>query len=203
MHTSRRAFLAATGAAATTGAAGCLDNSKYEKVEELPRPTLGPDDAPVTMQLFEDYACPACKQFNDRVKPDIVEEYVEEGILQIEFYDYPIPVDGTWSWRTAIAARAVQDEAGNDAFWEYNNAMFDNQSRLGYETIETVAMEMDLDAELIVDKTDDGVYRPVVNADRTQGKNQGVQGTPGVFINGQLVGRPDYGTIARAIDRSH
>lgn len=40
---------------------------------------LGAEDAPVTIQLYEDFQCPACAQFVRDTLPEIVERYVEPG----------------------------------------------------------------------------------------------------------------------------
>lgn len=45
--------------------------------------TLGSEDAPVTIYLYEDLQCPACASFARRTFPDLVTRYVEPGEVKV------------------------------------------------------------------------------------------------------------------------
>jgi protein-disulfide isomerase len=186
--------------------AGCTDsNIPEDAVQELPAPTLGSDDAPVTVEIFEDYGCPHCATFNERVKPSLISNYISTGKAKLEFHDYPVPVT-EWSWPSAMAARSVQDRADDEAFWDFSQVLFDNQSRLGYALFRETANELSLDGAGVVADARNNMYRPVVQNDYDYGQSKGVSGTPTVFVAGQLV-RPSgntyesyYRAIAQAIE---
>ncbi|MFB6256669.1 MAG: thioredoxin domain-containing protein [Haloplanus sp.] len=120
MERTRRAYLAAAAGLGLGATAGCLGGSSggangctiedEPTVGELPAPTLGSSDAGVTVMAFEDFACPHCATYSLEVFPQLRSEYVEPGVVRHEFHDFPIPVDETWSWQAASAARGVQDE---------------------------------------------------------------------------------------------
>jgi len=54
------------------------------------RNILGDPDAPVTVQAWEDFRCPACAAFNQRVKPGLVDNYISSGKVKLEFRHFPL-----------------------------------------------------------------------------------------------------------------
>ena len=62
----------------------------------LPNPnglTLGDPNAKVTIDVFEDFQCPACQQFSDQIEPLIVQNLVATGKAKYIFRHYPF-IDG-------------------------------------------------------------------------------------------------------------
>ena len=199
MPTTRRSYLAAVGAATAVGAtAGCLGGSastlpdgcdvgELDAVSSLPRPALGAADAPVTVDVFEDYACPHCRTFTQEVSPEIRSDYVDPGEVRYRFFDFPIPVDEEWSWRAASAARAVQARADAETFFAFAEGVYDNQGQLseaGGRIVHDLANDLDIDGCAVAAAADQEPYRSVVEADRRAGRDRGVTGTPTVFVNG-------------------
>ena len=208
MPINRRRFLGGAGAALTVAIAGCTDSIPDDAVEDLPAPTQGVDDAPVTVEIFEDFGCPHCKEFNAEISPKLTENYASNGNAKIEFHDYPVPVTDA-SWPAAMCARAVQDRTGDEDFWTYAQYLFDNQGQLGWNLFREAANELDLDGDAIVRDGRDNKYRPVVQADYDYGDSIGVSGTPTVFVEGERVSPPEGGTyddyyqsIATAIEEN-
>lgn len=80
---------------------------------------LGDVDAPVVMLEFADFRCPYCGVFAREALPEIVEDYVDAGLLRIEWWDAPI--FGGESFDAAVAARAAGEQG---MFWEYYDALF-------------------------------------------------------------------------------
>jgi len=197
----RRRVLAGIAGASTFAVAGCLggSNTPDDAVEDLPNPTLGDDTASVTVDVWEDFSCPHCATFDANVYPRLVDEYVESGDIRYVFNDFPIPVHRRWSWDVAQAARAVQDRVGEYAFWEFKDTMFRNQDAYSETFISETATALDVDGgDLIADVNADR-YRPVVENSRSRGDENGVRGTPTVFVDGESV-PASYDAIASAID---
>ena len=136
MPTTRRSYLVAVGAAAAVGTtAGCLggggsasalpdgcDVGELDVVSSLPRPALGPEDAAVTVDVFEDYACPHCQTFTQDVYPEIRSKYIDPGEIRYRFFDFPIPVDvrrsdlrvHVFGERLAVRAREILEHVYGD-----------------------------------------------------------------------------------------
>ena len=213
---SRRAVLAGLSAAAATATAGCLggggggenggsDEVPADAVESLPTPVQGDEDAPVTVAVFEDFACPHCRTFAVDVQPRIVDEYVDPGDVRYEHHDFPIPVDDRWSWEAPGAGRAVQDTVGDAVFVTFTGRLFEEGWADGSPTyseslMRDLASAVGADPDTVVADASGNRYRPVLEADRESGLDRGVQATPSVFVDGTLLDRPDYSTISSAIE---
>ena len=212
---SRRAVLLGLAAAGLGTTAGCLGGQDTGEdlgtstvttggagtpVESLPAPVQGDPDADVTVMAFEDYACPHCRTYVLDVLPDIESKYVEAGTIRYEHHDYPIPVHGTWSWAAAGAARAVQHAVGDDAFFEYSHRLFENQDRYSVELLGDLAEQVGADPRTVRRAAREETYRPVLEADRQRGQEQGLDGTPEIYVNGTATADPTYETVSAAIE---
>ncbi|MCZ2528167.1 DsbA family protein [Streptomyces sp. HB2AG] len=86
----------------------------------------GRADAPATLTVYEDFRCPACKQFEDTYRSTI-DSLVKSGDLRVDYHLVTIidgNVGGQGSTRAANAAACSQD-AGH--FPEYHDVLFANQ----------------------------------------------------------------------------
>ncbi|MFB6161789.1 MAG: thioredoxin domain-containing protein [Haloferacaceae archaeon] len=197
----RRQYLAVAAGAA---AAGCLggDGGGGTATPEpsLSAPVLGDPDAAVTVASYEDFACPHCRTYALDVFPRIREEYVAPGKVRYEHHDFPIPVDERWSWDAALAARAVQDAVGDEAFFEYATRLFENQGQYSMDLIGRLADAVGADADAVRQAVREERFRPTVAADRRRGRDAGVSGTPTVFVDGEALSSYGYRTVADAIE---
>lgn len=181
--------------AGTANAGTATDNGS------LGPPVAGDPDADVTVAMYEDFACPHCRTFNEEEFPQLEPEYIEPGSIRYEHHDFPIPVDQTVSWQAPSAARAVQATVGDDAFYEYTKLLFANQGSLGPDTYASLAGEVDADGSTVRTAAEERRYDEVVEADRQQGIDAGARGTPAAFVNGQQVDAT-YEAISSAIDEA-
>ncbi len=135
------------------------------------------------------------------MEPKLIEEYVEEGTLRIEWRDFPY--QGRESVSAALAARAAQAQG---KFWEYHDVLYDNQSSGnsgGYseENLVALAEEVGLDTRRFEEDLLSARYEGVVQADFREGQSLGISGTPTFIINGQvLVGLQPLRVFERVIE---
>lgn len=198
---SRRKLLGAAGAAGVAGLAGCLGGGGGDdgNAPELAPPVKGNPDAAVVVKVYEDFACSHCATYTEEVLPKLESEYLEPGRIRYEHRDFPIPVDQRWSWSTAIAARSVQDTEGDDAFWEFAKEAYRRQAGMSMSAIKEIAGQVGADPARVTEDTRNEAYRSVVEADRKNGVDAGVGGTPTVFVDGETI-TSNYIAIAGAID---
>lgn len=135
------------------------------------------------------------------MEPELVQRYIENGTLRLEWHDFPYL--GQESVQAAVAARAAQEQG---KFWEYHDILYQNQNgensgAFSDENLTAFAEEAGLDMERFKAALESGVYEEVVQEDFREAQDAGIQGTPSFTINGQpLVGLQPVETFAQAIE---
>ncbi|MGJ7440340.1 DsbA family protein [Aquipuribacter sp. MA13-6] len=144
----------------------------------------GDVDAPVVMIAWSDFQCPFCGRFARETEPALVEEYVETGVLRIEWRDFPYL--GEQSTTAALAGRAAAEQ---DMFWPFHEALYDleippNSGELDAERLQQIAVDTGLDGAAFAATMADPAARQAVEADFTEAQQLGVTGTPTFLVNG-------------------
>ncbi|GAB3018517.1 DsbA family protein [Natronobiforma cellulositropha] len=200
---NRRTFLTVAAGAGCVALAGCTSDSGPEELDdvdgdgdgvgvdpdEFPRPALG--SGPVTVDVYEDLACPFCHQFEAQVFPSIESDLIDTGEITYRYFDFPIPVDEDRSVDMANAARAVQaetytdDEPAGDLF-AYKAAVF-RTSDWSDSNLVALAEDVGVDGDAVASALEEGTYYPVIEADRSAAVDRGVTGTPTVFVEDERI----------------
>lgn len=163
---------------------------------------LGDPDAPITIIEFTDFQCPFCARHFQQTYPQLIEEYVDTGIVRYVFKDFPLNSIHPQAAEAAQAARCAGDQG---AFNEMHDVLFQRQMQWSGQTPTTLfvafAEELGLDSDAFEQCLTSGKYIDAVNADLDQGLELGVTGTPAFFINGYLVsGAQPYSLFQQAIE---
>lgn len=163
-------------------------------------PTLGSEDAEVTMVMFEDYQCPFCGRFETTAYPQIVDEYVESGDLEIVWMDYPLDRH-PWAMAAAEINRCIHEEDG-DAFWTVKDRVYENQDSMDRSNVEdrmlSWAEDEGVDREAVASCYANDEMVDDIEDDIRQG---GQLGTPTVYINGQeIVGAQPFQNYQSVIE---
>ncbi|HSK99916.1 MAG TPA: thioredoxin domain-containing protein [Rubrobacteraceae bacterium] len=168
--------------------------------------TLGREDAPVEIQLYEDFQCPACAQFARETLPELVEARVEPG--EARLVSETMAFLGPDSVSTARAALAAGEQ---DRYWQYAYLLFENQGaeNSGYATDEfltNLAEETEgLDVEEWRAARDDASVDKELEAVQKRADAAGVQATPTIVVSGpggeeMLRGAVPIEEVERAIE---
>ena len=56
----------------------------------LPARAEGPKDAPIVIDVFSDFQCPACKQLYESTLTRVVEDYCAKGKVLLVHHDFPL-----------------------------------------------------------------------------------------------------------------
>ena len=83
---------------------------------------MGDPDAPVVIEEFSDFQCPACQFFHEETLEQVVDEYVRTGDVYYIFR--PFPFIGKESQVAALGGYCAAEQG---LFWEYSNIVFTNQ----------------------------------------------------------------------------
>jgi protein-disulfide isomerase len=151
------------------------------------------------MVEYGDFQCPYCGRFAREVEPKLVEKYVEDGTLRMEWRDFPYL--GQESVDAALAARAAQEQG---RFWEYHGLLYENQpAGFSRDRLIELAREAGLDAGKFESDLASNRYEAAVARDFQEGQRIGVSGTPTFIINGEvLAGLQPVGVFEDAIERA-
>jgi protein-disulfide isomerase len=183
---------------------------QQESFDLQSQPVLGADNASVndTIQVVEfgDYRCHHCQSFDIEHKPQLVEQYVNNDEVNVEFYWINSPILGAQSVTAAIGSECVAEEAGrsSDAFWNFHSAMFET-SDLNYnaDAITQVARDSTsgLDYEEINSCIADRETQDAVDKDMSIADGNNVTSTPTIFVNEERVSGYDFSTLQASIER--
>lgn len=196
---TRRQVLIGLGAGGTAALAGCLGGGEGGAD---PVPVRGDPEADVVLEVFADLNCPFCADYNENGFPDVQSQFLDDGLIRYEFRNFV--TTGTAGEQAASAAREVFDRHGNDAFWQFKTAMYDNQDRMPAQIPEVfadVASNLDLDADAIAEAGNDRSYQNAVESDIDRGRSLGVQGTPSFVVDDSLVNTRGANTMERVVSR--
>lgn len=173
--------------------------------------TLGDPNAPVTIDVFEDFQCPACQYFTENIEPLIIQNLITPGNVKYTFHNYPF-IDGngaTSGGESDQAADASMCANEQGKFWDmhailYANWNGENKGNLNNTRLKAMAEAIGLDMNSFNDCFNANKYEDDIQADFKLGGDMGVSGTPSVFVNGAKVGQPDkiatYEEIADAVN---
>lgn len=169
--------------------------------------TLGDPTAPVTVEVFEDFQCPACKSYSEQIEPQLVENEVANGQVHYVYRHYPFLDDRAAGNESDQAANASMCAAEQGRFWDYHDMLFanwngENQGSFADRRLEAMAEALGLDMEQFNTCFQQDRYADEINADFARGQELGVTGTPSIFVNGQQISPgfiPSYADIQQAI----
>jgi protein-disulfide isomerase len=138
----------------------------------------GPEDAPYTLVEYGDYECPACGRLYVILR-DLQKDMASR--LRIVFRHYPLSGIHHHAQQAAEAAEAA---GAQGKFWEMHTLLFERQQALRTKDLIRYAEELTLDVERFRHELKNETYSERVRADFLAGVQNGVYGTPGLFLNG-------------------
>lgn len=158
--------------------------------EALPAPTCvvelgsspqrGPSDAWVTIVEFADFQCVFCRD----VEATIARVDRERPGLRWVFKHFPLTSIHPRALDAALAAECAGEQ---NRFWEMHEQLLANQHALDPVSLSKYAEGIGLDLETYhVCVVSDAALRRTA-ADFSLGIDNGVEGTPAFFVNGQLI----------------
>jgi protein-disulfide isomerase len=176
-------------------------------ITPFPRPeanqnAMGDPNAPVKIEEYSDFQCPACLSFYKDTEKLIAEQYVATNKVYFTYHSM-----GAWIGpESGAAAEAAYCAGDQGKFWEYHDILFDNwtgenvgafsaQRLLAFG--EALGLKMDEFRSCL----DSHKYANQVAQDRAEGDKLGVTATPTFFVNGKkIVGSQSFATFQQEIE---
>jgi protein-disulfide isomerase len=153
---------------------------------------VGPADAPVTLDLYEDFQCPNCKALEDATGSTI-DDLVAAGTVQVRYHGMAfLDTDDNddYSTRALNAAAVVADAAGTDAYATFHDLLFASQpeeggSGLTDDQLIAYALQAGAGGAAVESGITDLEYGDWVADATDQASKDGVTGTPTLFVDGE------------------
>jgi protein-disulfide isomerase len=146
----------------------------------------GPADAPIKIEEYLDYQCPACGAYANQFEPGVVDAFSKSGKVR-----YEVRSISFIGQESVDAAQAVLCAADQNKFWEMHNSIFanqqgENQGAFSKARLKEIASVVGLDTAAFNTCLDSDKYASKVAQERDEGDKRGVTQTPTFFVNGKM-----------------
>ena len=193
LRLAERAFVEKLRAAASIQVFLKAPESPVFSISTKDQPSLGDDNAAVTIVAFTDYQCPSCASMHPALERVVKEN---AGKVRLVTRDFPLSQHAD-AFKAAEAAEAAREQG---KYWEYIAVLMRNQSSLGVEKLKSFASELGLDRTRFDTALDSGKFAETVQRDVEDGMKLGLTGTPSLFINGRRVTAKTYEDLKASVD---
>lgn len=185
---------------------GIYQGNKEAKVTQPTAATVNygfqSGDGPVTVDLYVDFMCPACNQFEQTYEASL-QEAVKNG--QITLIKHPVAILNRMSQGTDYSTRAGAASvcaADGGKFTEYAAALFaaqpqENTKGLTNAELADIGTGIGLGEDFVA-CTNAQTYAAWIDKGTEKASEDGLSGTPYVKINGESVELKDFSTAIQA-----
>jgi len=136
----------------------------------------GNPDAVISVIEYSDFECPFCQRHHPTMQ-QLVDEY--DGKVNWVYRHFPLSIH-PGAQKAAEATQCAREQGGNDAFWEYADALFEKGTSAAM--LPQIATDLGLDATKFNDCLSSDKYAQYVADDMSGGASAGVRGTPGNIV---------------------
>jgi protein-disulfide isomerase len=159
-------------------------------------PAKGPVAAPVTVVMFSDFQCSACKATHPLLEKAMA---MFPGKIRFVVRDFPLESLHPNGFRAALAANAANAQG---KFFEYTEVLYANQDALDDESLKKYAAELGLNVKLFEIDFNSEKNAAEVRKDMADGNKYGVNSTPTIFVNGVKARDLSVNGFKAAIERA-
>ncbi len=151
------------------------------ELQSGPHPDSNPN-AVVTVQVYSDLQCPACKSAHELIDPALLAQYGSQ--IRFEFAHMPLSSIHPLGMPAAEAAECAADQG---KFWDFVDLAYAEQSQLGFPALDRWGEQLGLDRDLYRRCRSSRIKRDAIQASYEAARDAGVGGTPTYFVNGSPV----------------
>jgi protein-disulfide isomerase len=171
-----------------------------------PTKAFGSKNAPVTMEIFSDFQCPACKQLFTTTNQRVMENYVDTGKIYLVHRDFPLPMHAY----SRVAASYSRAACHIGKCEQVEQVLFQNQEQweASGDVKGTVASVLSpAEMKKVQALVDGKTLEPLIDRDKQLGQGYVVNQTPTSILhakNGQsfpVVGFVNYDVLKTFLDQ--
>lgn len=182
-----------------TSAAPAGSNGKYTVADDY---ILGKADAPVTVVEYASVACPGCAYWHQNVYPDLKTKYIDTGEVKYVFRPFPAS-----NQEIATTGHKLALCGDRDKFFKNIKIQFDRQSQIYdmgkrgqlRQAYVSLAKASGLSEDEFIACMTDPDITARYDAFTQLGIDQGVRGTPSIFVNGVRADKNDFEALEAMI----
>ncbi len=138
--------------------------------------------AAVAVIEYSDFECPFCKRHHPTMQ-QIIDTYKDDVVWVLRHFPLGFHQNAQ---KEAEASDCVAELGGNDAFWQYTDAIFERTTAGGtgfpLDQLAPLAKELGIDEGDFKSCLDSGKFAQHVQDDMSGGSTAGVNGTPGNIV---------------------
>lgn len=168
-----------------TGSAGTVSNH-----------STGNNAKNVELLVYGDFECPACGQFFT-IEKQVVEKYKDDIVFTFRHF----PIDSIHP-NARAAARAAEAAGAQGKFFEMHDLLYQNQSQWSSQVtttpqsiFEAYASQLGLDITQYNTDYAAESTNSTINADKQEGNERGITGTPTYLLNGNKLSNSDITSV--------
>ena len=148
-------------------------------------PSQGGASKALEIVEFSDFECPHCKE----AQPTIAKLLADYPSAHFVFQDFPLTQIHNESFEASTHGYCVAKAGGNEAFFKFSDALFENQAGLTAATADATLKDAETkagqDPVKIAACAATPAAKDAINASLALGAKVGVNSTPTIFINGR------------------
>jgi protein-disulfide isomerase len=148
--------------------------------------------APITLEEYADFQCPACGAYARGAIKQIEEKYVKNGTVKIVFHQFAFVGTDQYGTNSESIRAAEAAECANEQnkFWEFYDTLFanqagENQGAFADDKLSGFARGLGLDMAAFSTCFSSRKYLTSIQSETADGQQRGVSSTPTSFINGK------------------
>jgi protein-disulfide isomerase len=155
---------------------------------------VGATDAPVTVDVYEDFQCPVCRRFESSTGSTL-DQLVADGTVQVRYHGMAFldtSANDHYSTRALDAAAVVLAHAGADAYGTFHDLLFANQPAeggrgLSDDQLIAYADQAGATGDAVAQGIREQTYADWTAQATEQASKDGVTATPTVLVDGDRV----------------
>ena len=165
----------------------------------------GSRTAPIIMEVFSDFQCPACKSFYNGTNRQLMDNYVSTGKIFLIHRDFPLPLHAY----SRVAARYARAAAEIGKFEPVEQVLFQNQEKWEQTgdvdgTVASVLSAAEMTKVRVLVKG--GTLETAIDKDYALGQGYHVNQTPTSIIHSKgqtypVVGVVSYDILKQFLDQ--
>lgn len=154
--------------------------------------TIGDEDAPHTVVIYEDFLCPFCGALEEATRDDLA-SLAADGKVLVEYRPFDLLSRlGDYPIRAASAFAVVLEKSGPAIAKTFHDLLFENQpseedpDSVTNSDLVTLAIEAGASEGDVREGIENVSHRDWVEKATAEAQDAGVEGTPTIILDGQV-----------------